>query len=99
FDKKIVNEIKEEFREVNAINGLLELDQDSVKSIQYLLLEASRKKDKNMFLYILLHTLNTKKEICANRSLIEYIHKKIICNTSSYYIYGLALLIGLLRRR
>ena len=97
--RNIVREIKEEARAVSYPIGLIKDIDDDIKKRKNLalaLLDALQAEDKNRYMSILLHHLNTKKELCTNENLIKYLHEKIICNPTSFRVYGLALTMGLL---
>lgn len=97
--KGITRDIKEEVREASYLIGLLRDVDDDIKKRKNLaleLLDALQAEDKNMYMSILLHHLNAKKELCINTNLIKYLHEKIISNPTSFRVYGLALIMGLL---
>ncbi|MFH8120096.1 MAG: hypothetical protein QXS37_04820 [Candidatus Aenigmatarchaeota archaeon] len=98
--KYLINKIKNDIRitsfAASLINQISE-DIDKRKRIARELLNALKAKDKNMFLNTLLKNMNEKKELCVNNNLNNWIFNKIIKNDESFIMYGLILIMNLLR--
>ncbi|MEM5782416.1 MAG: hypothetical protein QXD43_04435, partial [Candidatus Aenigmatarchaeota archaeon] len=98
--KSLVNQIKNDVKSTSfnasLINQISE-DEDTRKRIARELFESLKAKDKNMFLNILLKNLNMEKELCSNSNLNNWIFDKFIKNDESFIMYGLILIINLLR--
>ncbi|MEM1536057.1 MAG: hypothetical protein QXQ82_02640 [Candidatus Pacearchaeota archaeon] len=99
--KSLINQIKKDIKNTSfnasLINQISKND-DTKKRIARELFNAIKKKNKNMFLNILLKNMNEKKELCANKNLNEWIFNKIIKNNNeSFIMYGSILIMNLLR--
>ncbi|MEM5860997.1 MAG: hypothetical protein QXJ20_01220 [Candidatus Aenigmatarchaeota archaeon] len=96
----LTNKIKKDIKITSFTASLIRHiseDPDKRKRIARELFNAIKKKNKNMFLNILLKNMNEKKELCANKNLTEWIFDKIINNNESFIMYGLILIMNLLR--
>ena len=99
--KALVKEIKDDVRITTFSSSLINKisnDEDTRKRVARDLYSALCGKDKNMFLNILLKNVNENKELPSNRNFYNWILEKIISNDASYEMYGLILVMNLLRR-
>lgn len=72
-------------------------DDDTKRRIARELFNALKKRNKNIFLNILLKNMNENKELCSNENFNRWIFDKIIKNDTSYEMYGLLIIMNLLR--
>jgi CRISPR-associated protein Cst1 len=99
--KHLVDEIKREIRvtsfKASLINQLSE-ESETNKRIARELFDALKGKNKNMFLNILIKNLNENKKLCSNKNLNDWIFEKIIKNDETFEMYGLILIMNLLKK-
>jgi CRISPR-associated protein Cst1 len=98
--KSLVGEIKKDLIYSSFSAGLVKgifRDDDTKRRIARELFGALKEKNKNIFLNILLKNMNENKELCSNENFNRWIFDKIIKNDTSYEMYGLLLIMNLLR--
>jgi len=99
--RALVKEIKDEVSITTFSSSLISKisdDVDTKRRVARDLYSALCGKDKNMFLNILLKNVNENKELSSNRNFYNWILEKIISNETSFEMYGLILIMNLLRR-
>jgi len=99
--KSLIKNIKNEISFTSFASGLINQISESAETknrIARELLETLKSNNKNMFLNILLKNVNENKELSSNRNFYNWILEKIISNETSFEIYGLILVMNLLRR-
>jgi len=100
--KSLIKNIKDEISFTSFASGLINQISESAETknrIARELFETLKSNNKNMFLNILLKNLNGNKELSSNRNFYNWILKKIIANNTSFEMYGLILVMNLLRRK
>ncbi|MEM4308567.1 MAG: hypothetical protein QXU48_05845 [Thermoplasmata archaeon] len=95
--KEIKNELVETSAKVSIFSSLISKDLEAKKRLARELFETIKGKNKNMFINILLRNMNEKEKVCTNHNFIEWVFHKIINNDISYEMYGLILILYLLR--
>jgi CRISPR-associated protein Cst1 len=98
--KSLINKMKKDARFTSFSASLISQiseDIDKKRRIARELFGALKKKNKNIFLNILLKYMNEEKKLCSNENLNGWIFDKIIKNDTSYEMYGLVLIMNLLR--
>jgi hypothetical protein len=98
--KSLVSEIKKDLIYTSFSVGLVKKiskDDDTKRRIARELFSALKEKNKNIFLNILLKNMNENKKLCSNKNLNRWLFDKIIKNDTSYEMYGLLLIMNLLR--
>ncbi len=96
--RTLVKDIKEDIRFTSfgaSLINQISNDSEIKKRIARELFNALKSKDKNIFLNILLKYMNRINTL--NTNLYNWIFEKIIKNDISYEMYGLILVINLLR--
>jgi len=99
--KSLIKNIKDEISFTSFASGLINQISESAETknrIARELLGTLKSNNKNMFLNILLKNLNENKELSSNRNFYNWILEKIILNETSFEMYGLILIMNLLRR-
>jgi len=100
--KSLIKNIKDEISFTSFASGLINQISESAETknrIARELLETLKSKNKNMFLNILLKNVNENKELSSNRNFYNWILERIIANDTSFEMYGLILVMNLLRRK
>lgn len=98
--KSLVDEIKKDLTDASFSASLVKRiskDDDTKRRIARELFNALKKRNKNIFLNILLKNMNENKELCSNENFNRWIFDKIIKNDTNYEMYGLLLIMNLLR--
>jgi len=98
--KGLVQGIKEDVRRTSYHASLIKeisKDKDKKARIARDLISALKAKDKNLFLNILLKNLNESKELASNDSFNRWLMEKIVRNDACFEIYGLILVMNLVR--
>jgi len=98
--KSLAGEIKKDLMYTSFSASLVKKfskDDDTKRRIARELFGALKEKNKNIFLNILLKNMNEDKKLCSNNNLNNFIFEKIIKNDTSYEMYGLLLIMNLLR--
>jgi len=98
--KGLVQGIKEDVRNTSYYASLIRgisNDKDKKARIARDLISALKAKDKNLFLNILLKNLNESKELASNDSFNRWLMEKIVENDVCFEIYGLILVMNLVR--
>jgi hypothetical protein len=98
--KSLAGEIKKDLMYTSFSASLVKKiskDDDTKRRIARELFGALKEKNKNIFLNILLKNMNENKKLCSNNNLNNFIFEKIIKNDTSYEMYGLLLIMNLLR--
>jgi len=98
--KYLINEIKKDVRFTSFVASLIRQiseDIDKKRRIAREMFSALKERNKNIFLNILIKSMNEEKKLCSNENLNKWIFEKIIKNDTSYEMYGLVLIMNLLR--
>jgi len=98
--KSLTNEIKKDVRYTSFSTSLISQiskDTDKKRRIARELFGALKEGNKNIFLNILLKYMNEEKGICSNKNLNGWIFERIIKNDINYKMYGLVLIMNLLK--
>jgi CRISPR-associated protein Cst1 len=98
--KSLTNEIKKDVRYTSFSTSLIsQISKDTNKKrrIARELFGALKEGNKNIFLNILLKYMNEEKGICSNKNLNSWVFERIIKNDINYKMYGLVLIMNLLK--